>query len=82
MSEGWSVDVGSVRREGSSVDVVVLSISGGAHNLTQPVLYNNPGTGSASMTVHGSSLGLVAFTARVRSGQTECEGTDWESETS
>ena len=34
------------------------------------------------MTVHGSSLGLVGMTAMVRSGQTGCEGTEWESETS
>ena len=40
------------------------------------------GTGSASMTVHGSSLGLVGFTAMGRVGETGCEGTEWESETS
>ena len=44
--------------------------------------YNAPGTGSASVTVHGSGLGLVAFTALGRVGQTGCEGTEWESETS
>ena len=43
---------------------------------------NRGGTGSASVTVHGSSLGLVAFTALGRMGQTGCEGTEWESETS
>ena len=43
---------------------------------------NSGGTGSASVTVHGSSLGLVAFTALGRVGQTGCEGTEWESETS
>ena len=43
---------------------------------------NSAGTGSASVTVHGLSLGLVALTAMVRSGQTGCEGTEWESETS
>jgi hypothetical protein len=43
---------------------------------------NHGGTGSASMTVHGSSLGLVALTALGRMGQTGCEGTGWESETS
>merc|ERR1719478_1044196 len=43
---------------------------------------NSAGTGSASVTVHGSSLGLVGMTAMVRSGQTGCEGTEWESETS
>merc|ERR1719238_1386580 len=61
MSEGYSVDVGSMsvmRRE------------------------NSAGTGSGSVTVHGAGLGLVAHTAMVRSGQTGCEGTEWESETS
>ena len=43
---------------------------------------NSAGTGSASVTVQGSSLGLVGITAMVRSGQTGCEGTEWESETS
>ena len=43
---------------------------------------NRGGTGSASVTVHGSGLGLVAFTALGRVGQTGCEGTEWESETS
>ena len=39
-------------------------------------------TGSASVTVHGASLGLVAYTAMGREGHTGCEGTEWESETS
>ena len=43
---------------------------------------NNPGTGSASVTMHGSSLGLEACTMMMRSDQTVCEGTEWESETS
>jgi DNA-directed RNA polymerase subunit H (RpoH/RPB5) len=43
---------------------------------------NRAGTGSASVTVHGSGLGLVSLTAMGRMGQTGCEGTDWESETS
>jgi len=43
---------------------------------------NQGSTGSASVSVHGSSLGLVAFTARGRIEQTGCEGTEWESETS
>ena len=43
---------------------------------------NRAGTGSASVTVHGAGLGLVAFTALGRVGQTGCEGTEWESETS
>ena len=43
---------------------------------------NRGDTGSASVTVHGSSLGLIALTALGRIGQTGCEGTGWESETS
>ena len=38
---------------------------------------NRRETGSASVTVHGSSLGLVGMTAMVRSGQTGCESTYW-----
>ena len=63
---------GACRRR-CSVDAGSLSVSGEA---------NRAGTGSASVTVHGSSLGLVAFTALGRVGQTGCEGTEWESETS
>ena len=43
---------------------------------------NNPGTGSASVTVHGTNMGLVTFTARSRQGHSGCEATEWESETS
>src|SRR6056300_1765739 len=43
---------------------------------------NRAGTGSGSMTVHGSGMGLAGYTARGREGQTGCEGTEWESETS
>jgi hypothetical protein len=61
MSEGYSVDAGSVS--------VALRL-------------NHAGTGSASVKVHGAGLGLVAFTALGRMGQTGCEETEWESETS
>ena len=43
---------------------------------------NRAGTGSASLTVHGASMGLVSYTGRAREGQTGCEATEWESETS
>ena len=43
---------------------------------------NRAGTGSASVTVHGSSMGIVCDTVRGRTGHTGCEGTSWESETS
>jgi hypothetical protein len=31
---------------------------------------NRTGTGSASVTVHGASMGLVVFTGSVREGET------------
>ena len=43
---------------------------------------NRAGTGSASVTVHGAGMGLVSYTGRAREGQTGCEATEWESETS
>ena len=59
---------------------VMYSVDAGS--MSMPLRLNSAGTGSASVTVHGSSLGLVAFTALGRVGQTGCEGTEWESETS
>ena len=56
------------------------SVDGGSMSVMRRE--NSAGTGSASVTVHGSSLGLVAYTGMVRSGETGCEGTEWESETS
>jgi len=44
--------------------------------------FNRAGTGSASMTVHGSSMGLLMYTGQVRGGQTGCKATEWRSETS
>eukprot|EP00001_Collodictyon_triciliatum_P158170 27748_6 len=55
---------------------------GGLGRVSMVRRQNRAGTGSASVTVHGASMGLVALTAMVRSGQTGCEGTEWESETS
>jgi len=43
---------------------------------------NRGATRSASVTVHGAGLGLMAFTAMGRGGQTGCEGTEWKSDTS
>jgi hypothetical protein len=43
---------------------------------------NRAGTGSASVTVHGASMGLVTYTGRAREVHTGCEATQWESETS
>ena len=58
--------------EGWTVDV------GGASMVRRE---NRAGTGSASVTVHGASMGLVTYTGRGREGQTGCEATEWESET-
>ena len=44
--------------------------------------YNTGATGSAGVTVHGSGLGTAGLTAMGRGGETGCEGTEWESETS
>ena len=38
---------------------------------------NRAGAGSASVTVHGASMGLVAYTGRAREGHTGCEATEW-----
>ena len=59
--------------QGWSADVGALSVMRGQ---------NAAGTGSASVTVHGASMGLVTYTGRAREGHTGCEATEWESETS
>jgi hypothetical protein len=56
-----------------SVDVGGTSVTGRS---------NSVGTGSASVTVHGGGLGVLVITAMGRMGETGCEGTEWESETS
>eukprot|EP00961_Rhodomonas_salina_P017373 233689-Rhodomonas_salina.1 len=43
---------------------------------------NRAGTGSTSVTVKGSGLGLTTYTGSIRVGVTGCESTAWESETS
>ena len=67
--------VGAVRgsmSEGWSVDLGGLSMGRRSNGVR---------TGSGSMTVQGSGMGTKRYTARGRAGGTECEGTDWESET-
>ena len=76
VSSWATVTVG--RRVGSvsaavSADTVVMS------TLQRP---NRPATGSTSVTLHGSSLGLASFTAQGRLGPTACGGTLWTSESS
>ena len=59
---------------------MAVSMDSGMMSVT--IRSNTGGTGSTSVTVHGSGLGLAALTAMGRAGQTGCEGTEWESETS
>jgi hypothetical protein len=43
---------------------------------------NAPGTGSASLTVHGARMGTLRYSTMSRGGHTTCESTEWQSETS
>ena len=43
---------------------------------------NQAGTGSQSITVLGASVGHVSYSGTIRAGQTGCESTYWESDTS
>ncbi|KAJ1467356.1 hypothetical protein T484DRAFT_2027455 [Baffinella frigidus] len=63
--------VGSVT-EAFSVDVPMLSV------MTRQ---NRAGTGSASITVHGSNFGHSSYCGAIRVGATACEDTSWESST-
>jgi len=65
-------------REGSLTQSVSVDIA------TASMVHksNRAGTGSASVTVHGTRMGLVSYTGRNRKGHTGCEATEWESETS
>ena len=58
----------------------LFSVDAGSLSVTLGL--NAGGTGSASVTVHGGSLGLVSYSAMGRLGLTGCEGTEWESDTS
>jgi len=43
---------------------------------------NRQATGLASVTVHGASMGKMAYICRAREGHTGCEATEWVSDTS
>ena len=58
---------------GVSMDAVAMSMTRGS---------NSAASGLASMTMHGAGLRHAGFTTMGRGGQTGCEGTEWESETS
>ena len=59
--------------QGFSSDLSVVSISRRS---------NGAGTGAASVTVHGASMGHVCYTGKAREGHTGCEATEWESDSS
>ncbi|KAJ1471746.1 hypothetical protein T484DRAFT_1915855, partial [Baffinella frigidus] len=61
-------DRGGSATEVWSVDLPKLSV------MTRQ---NRAGTGSASVTVHGSSFGHTTYTVSVRVGATVCESTEW-----
>ena len=67
---------------GASRSIISEQVSYDVSTMSGIVRANGAETGSASVTVHGSGLGLAALTAMGRAGQTGCEGTEWESETS
>eukprot|EP00961_Rhodomonas_salina_P295519 3935533-Rhodomonas_salina.1 len=54
-------------------DIAGLSVLGGP---------NRGGSGSSSVTVHGTGMGASGYTVKMMMGQTGCEGTEWEAETS
>ena len=66
------------KQEGSVTQVFSEDVPG----LSVMRRQNHAGTGSASVTVHGASMGLATYTGQARNGQTGCEATEWESETS
>ena len=59
--------------ESMSTDMIGLSVLSSLNRLA---------VGSESVTVHGTSMGNAGYTGRGREGQTGCEATEWESETS
>jgi len=74
------------RQVGISVGMRSGSVSSGlsveAGMLSVVRRTNGGSTGSASVTVHGASMGLAAYTAAGAAGLTACERSTWESDTS
>ena len=73
--------------------IVTIGTNAVPGTISQAISYDGPTissksenrvrTGSGSVTVHGAGMGLVSvYTGRAREGQTGCEATEWESETS
>jgi hypothetical protein len=65
-------------RGGSLTQLISVDLAG----LSALRRRNGPGTGSASVTVHGAGMGTLRYTTKARDGHTNCESTDWQSETS
>ena len=57
-----------------------MTVKGGSFGASRAE--NSVGTGSASVMVYRAGFGVVTVNTMVRSVQTGCEGTQWESETS
>lgn len=64
---------GGSMTEGWSVDTEGLSVMGRTNLVV---------TGSSLLTVHGSGMGVLQYTARARQQHSGCEASEWESETS
>jgi len=67
---------------GHNVASISHMMSFDAGSISGIYITNRAGTGSAFVIIHGAGLGLDSYTALIRAGQTACEGTEWESETS
>eukprot|EP00292_Cryptomonas_paramecium_P001669 CAMPEP_0113679554 /NCGR_PEP_ID=MMETSP0038_2-20120614/10723_1 /TAXON_ID=2898 /ORGANISM="Cryptomonas paramecium" /LENGTH=1045 /DNA_ID=CAMNT_0000597627 /DNA_START=986 /DNA_END=4119 /DNA_ORIENTATION=- /assembly_acc=CAM_ASM_000170 len=78
-ASGTGLAVVSVGVAGGSV-TQLLSHQGAVLSVARAV--NLGGTGSASVTVHGSGLGQWSLSAGGRAGASECEATEWVSASS
>eukprot|EP00961_Rhodomonas_salina_P210553 2843097-Rhodomonas_salina.1 len=67
---------------GVQIGTVTQAMSNDLPGLSTKRRTNRPGTGSTSVTVHASSFGHLQYTQQGIQGHTQCEATDWESETS
>ena len=72
----------SVMTAGQRIGSATKAWSADTSRMSRTRRGNRAGTGSASMTMHGSSMGITIYTVRGCLGHTACEGTDWQSETS
>ncbi|KAJ1470089.1 hypothetical protein T484DRAFT_1849086 [Baffinella frigidus] len=79
------IRAGSVT-EGLSYDVPMLAgglnLTFNEHTNATFVRSNSPSTGSASVTIVGSGMGLTDFSGASRLGASACEATSWDSDSS